>query len=137
MNCDEISPRIETSVPTAGPVTENGAHPLSDSTSAPSSFNASRSGSIGRLQSEASPVNDVFPGRPAAIPASIRMDEPEFLQSMTFSAACRFPPEIVTSSPFTVTSAPSIFTALRVAFVSSPNRGDLICEMPDESAANM
>ena len=92
------------------------------STLAPIAASGSAILSIGRAESDSSPVSVVAQGRPAATPARSRMPVPELAQSIS-PASCRRPrpPSMTTVSPPRLTVAPSAATAAAVRITSSPS----------------
>ena len=77
--------------------------------------------SMGRCESDSSPVSSVEPDCPAAMPASSRISVPAFAQSTVPPRSPRSPTPETTSSSIdsSATPAPSVRMALTVASVSA------------------
>ena len=136
-----LATRLVQSMPTRSPprMRSGGSRRSPEpSTVAPMSSSGSATRSIGRSDSEASPTSSVSHPKPATIPASNRMEVPEFPQSIGPVGACsRLRPPWRTTSPPGVrsTSTPMASTAPSVQATSAPSERPWTTEVPSARAA--
>ncbi len=115
-----------------GPVTLMGGRPVCPryETFAPSWPSASTSGAMGLFTRLPSPVSVVDEGSRDAMPVMSLMVVPEFFASMTDVAGPRSSQCMSTEVELVWTVAPMVWSASRVAFVSSDIRGLLSTNGP-------
>ena len=128
-------PSMVTVSPFTGPLIVIGAFPPLDRHSTPHPDSASRSGPMGLLLMDSSPVIVVSESNNAAIPDMSLMVVPEFRTSIVLSGAW-MPPESTSSLPSrSSTRAPMDRTASTVALMSREQSGLEISHLPPDSAA--